>query len=441
MAECALPRCRMKVLLTGASGFIGSRLARLLHERGHSVVGVARHQPSTNRYGLEWLAMDMESALQSADWDKPLQGVDAVVNAAGVFVHDTTQRIDAVHRVAPCALFEACVTARVKRVVQVSALADNASADIAFIASKRAADAALLALPLDAVVVRPSLVFGLDGTSTRALLALAALPLVPLPKTTGVLQPVHIDDVVQVLLALVEAPPRALPQRCVLLVGPEPLTLEAYLRRLRFGLGLGRLIAVRVPRGWVELAARIGDRLPNRWLKSDALRLIDGGSSASPTAIGSLLGRPPRGPDVFIGGSERDAVRTLAQLGFLLGLLRIALAMVWIVSGMVSLGIYPLEGSLAMLAQVGIPPRWQPLLLFGAAVLDIVLGVLTLLCPARWLWRTQMLLILLYMAVIAHGLPEYWIHPFGPVVKNLPMLAILVMLDALERRRTRPWNI
>ncbi|HVF63461.1 MAG TPA: DoxX-like family protein, partial [Casimicrobiaceae bacterium] len=34
--------------------------------------------------------------------------------------------------------------------------------------------------------------------------------------------------------------------------------------------------------------------------------------------------------------------------------------------------------------------------------------------------------------------PEFWAHPYGPVLKNLPILALLVLLAVLEERR---WNI
>jgi hypothetical protein len=37
-----------------------------------------------------------------------------------------------------------------------------------------------------------------------------------------------------------------------------------------------------------------------------------------------------------------------------------------------------------------------------------------------------------YSVVIAIMLPEYWLHPFGPLLKNLPMLAAIVTLHELE---------
>jgi ABC-type amino acid transport system permease subunit len=77
--------------------------------------------------------------------------------------------------------------------------------------------------------------------------------------------------------------------------------------------------------------------------------------------------------------------------------------------------------------------------LWGAAGLDLLLGLLTL-APLRsrhWLWAAQIGLILFYSAVIALRLPEFWLHPYAPMVKNLPMLALLMLLWTLEPRRGR----
>jgi hypothetical protein len=100
-----------------------------------------------------------------------------------------------------------------------------------------------------------------------------------------------------------------------------------------------------------------------------------------------------------------------------------------------------------MLGQAGIAPAFQPLMLDGAALLDLLLGVLTLWPPlrARWrcrLWAAQAGLMALYMGVIAAQLPEYWLHPFGPLLKNLPMLAVLLLLYVHDRDlASPPWPL
>ena len=89
-------------------------------------------------------------------------------------------------------------------------------------------------------MLQPSLVFGEDGSSTRAFLALATLPLLPLPGGgRQIVQPVHVDDVVAALCALLAAPPGRWGGLRIALVGPRPLTLRRYLLALRRGLGLG----------------------------------------------------------------------------------------------------------------------------------------------------------------------------------------------------------
>jgi hypothetical protein len=74
-------------------------------------------------------------------------------------------------------------------------------------------------------------------------------------------------------------------------------------------------------------------------------------------------------------------------------------------------------------------------MLCGAAVFDVTLGLLTLWSPGRTLWRAQVALMLFYTAVLTLKLPAFWLHPFGPLLKNLPILALLVVLDAFEPRR------
>jgi len=61
------------------------------------------------------------------------------------------------------------------------------------------------------------------------------------------------------------------------------------------------------------------------------------------------------------------------------------------------------------------------------------LGIATLtLRRRRLLYKAQALLILAYTAIITLHLPEFWLHPYGPVLKNLPMLVALWLLHDLE---------
>src|SRR5262245_37916891 len=116
-------------------------------------------------------------------------------------------------------------------------------------------------------------------------------------------------------------------------------------------------------------------------------------------------------------------------------LLRAAVAAMWLIAAVVSVGLYPVADSLALLRSIGIPASLAPVALYGAAALDFAFGVLTL-WPRRApaLWTLQIVVVLGYTLIITVKLPHLWLEPFGPVAKNLPILALLLALREIEKR-------
>jgi uncharacterized protein YbjT (DUF2867 family)/uncharacterized membrane protein YphA (DoxX/SURF4 family) len=423
----------VNVMIVGATGFIGARLVQACLAAGHGVVCAGRSAspqgPRCAHLSLDYAALPPAEVLVHS-----LRGVDVVVNAVGIIREGRGRTFEALHVRGPAALFAACVTAGVRRIVQISALGADERAESRYHRTKLAADRALAALPLDWAIVQPSLVYGAGGASARLFETLASLPLIPLP-AGGVqrVQPVHVEDLVAALLRLIESPATL---RCVLpVVGPIPLSLRQYLLELRAALGLapGRTIAI--PRPLVAAAARLGDYLPAAPLDRETWAMLERGNFANPAPLESLLDRPALPVARFVSAERRTERGVAASLRWLAPLLRAAVAVMWIVAGVVSLWLYPVERSLALLGQVGIPPGLAPVALWGAAALDIVFGLLTL-WPrrARWLWTLQILVVLGYTAIISCWLPGLWLEPFGPVAKNLPILALLLTLRELERR-------
>jgi hypothetical protein len=249
-------------------------------------------------------------------------------------------------------------------------------------------------------------------------------------------QPVHVADVVDSIVALLQARDRWRGQR-IALVGPAPMALRDYLHTLRSGLGLPAWHRFSVPAPWVATGLALAERWPGVLFDRAAWQMLQRGNVGDAAAISALLGRVPRAAARFIEPDVAPALRRQAQLGWLLPLLRLSLAAVWILTAIVSFGLYPAEHSYALLQRTGVPPAWQAAALYGAAALDLLLGVLTLwpLRSTRPLWAAQIALILGYTLVISVSLPEYWLHPYGPISKNLPMLALLAALFVLSPAR------
>lgn len=418
----------MVIFLTGATGFIGRHLASALRAAGHRVIEARRRVSDPALH----VAADFTRDLNASDWIPRLANVDCVINAVGILRERGDQTFDRIHTQAPRALFEACVHAGVSRVIQVSALGADTGAS-GYFRSKHAADEVLASLPLDWTIVQPSVVYGPGGTSARLFTLLASLPVIPLPgRGTQSIQPIHIDDVTAAIVALVsQSDPHS--RARVALVGPRKLELREFLTQLRSAIGLRRTRRFGVPMPLMRLMASIAQWLPRSLLDRETLAMLEAGYTADPSVTHSLLGRKPREVSAFVEPRYRDATRQQAQLTWLLPLLRVCIAAVWIWTGIVSLGLYPVEESYALLARVGVDAAFAPLLLYGAALLDFAFGIATLaLSRRRLLWLAQMALIVGYTAIITIKLPESWLHPYGPILKNLPMLVGIYMLYVLE---------
>jgi uncharacterized protein YbjT (DUF2867 family) len=278
----------MNVLLTGASGFIGSHVARALRAADYVVVEARRDVDD----GTASVHVDFTRDVSVRDWLPKLAGIDAVINAVGILREHGSQTFESIHKRAPQALFTACVAAGVRRVVQISALGADRGVTRYF-ASKRAADDYLATLPLEWTIVRPALVFGPGGANARMFGRLARLPIVPLPgRGEQRMQPLHIDDLTEAIVHLLAD---ATTHRTrVELVGPQSFTLRELLAGLRAARHLSRPRFVSVPMPLVRAAAHVAALSPTSPLDRETLAMLETVTRGDPAAIRQLLGRPPR---------------------------------------------------------------------------------------------------------------------------------------------------
>ena len=421
-------------MIVGATGFIGARLVAAFASAGHEVHCASRRGGAEPAGCASWIKFDYAALPSMEDLARSLSGCEVVINAVGILRGRGSQSFEAVHNSGPRSLFLACVRAGVRRVIQISALGAEAIAVSNYHRSKNAADRYLMDQPLDWAIVQPSLVYGAGGSSATLFDALASLPVLPLPAGgRQLVQPVHIDDLVSAVLRLAESPAVL---RCVLpIVGPAPMTMREFLLGLRSQTVRAAPLVFPVPRAFMALGAKLGNFLPGSLLDTETLGMLERGNTGDPGPLTRLLGRKPRPLGEFIPPEERAAKRTLSSLTWLLPLLRLSVAIMWFMAAIVSMGPHPIDQSLVLLTSIGVPAEMAGLLLAAAIGLNLTLSVLTLLPRRpRWIWSAQILVVLTYTFIISWRLPQLWLEPFGPVAKNIPILALLLLLRQLEKR-------
>ncbi len=207
----------MRVLITGATGFLGTRLVARLIDAGHEVCAVVRASSRTELIAGLGADCRVASLVTGEGLAHALRDVDVVVHAAGGGRNRTTAQMYADNRDTTQCLLDACAGLPLKRFVHVSSLAATgpsqdgaAPADRAptshYGRSKAAAEDAVLAVAeqLPVTILRPCAVYGPGDVAMAPLFKLAGKGWLLLPGPGQGTAFVHVQDCISALMATIE---------------------------------------------------------------------------------------------------------------------------------------------------------------------------------------------------------------------------------------------
>jgi uncharacterized protein YbjT (DUF2867 family) len=270
----------MKILLTGATGFIGSHIELALQLKGFEIIPISRSH-----------GYDANKMLQAESWIAVLDGADCVINAMGIIRETGRQSFERIHTLAAVALFKACQQTSIKRVIQISALGADESASTAFLSSKKQADDYLRRCDCDWFVLRPSLVYGDGGASSKMLRKLARLPLIPvIGEGEQMLQPVAIKDLVDTVMQCIHSPDT---RQTLDVVGPVPISYLDWLQLMRQQLGKSPAPSLKIPFDCALVIAGFARHL-SPLMSPDNLRMLQQGNTADVNPLASFIGHMPQ---------------------------------------------------------------------------------------------------------------------------------------------------
>ena len=424
----------MRILIIGGTGLIGSSIHARLAAEGHDCVLVSRHP--TGAADTHHVALDVARATDASGWRPVLADIDAVINAAGAL---QGQDMQGVHVAGSAALYAACESEGVRRVILFSAIGTNRAAPSDFSRTKQEGEAALMARDLDWVVLRPSVVVGRAAYGGSALLrGLASLPVLPDMPGTAAIQPVHLDDVVDTVVFFLK--PGA-PSRIALdLAGPRQMAFSDAVALFRRWLRWRPAYRLQLPAWAAAMSYRAGDiaqllgwRTP---VNSTAQAEMRRGATGDPGPWRQATGIAPRDLEAALA-SEPASVQEhwFARLYALKPLIFGVFGLFWIVTGIISLG-PGWEIGMSYVREGGLEENFAALTVIAGALADIVIGLAILWRPASryGLWAA-LIISLVYVVIGTMLVPRLWADPLGPMLKIWPVLMLNLVAMAIREDR------
>ncbi|PYJ08097.1 MAG: hypothetical protein DME25_02330 [Verrucomicrobia bacterium] len=248
--DSTTPFVLMKVLVTGATGFVGRHIVRELHRAGHAIRILSR------RSHLSAAACALEEQFSVENWGGDVldpnylpsacKGRDAIIHLVGIIAEIGKHTFENVHAVGTKNVVQAARDAGVKRLVHMSALGTRPNAASRYHQTKWAAEEIVRQSGLDWTIFRPSLIYGPDDQFVNLFAKMIRLsPILPvMGDACARLQPVSVETVAAAFArSLTE--PKAIGQTYDL-CGPETFTLPQLLDEILRAMGRRRL-KLRVP--------------------------------------------------------------------------------------------------------------------------------------------------------------------------------------------------
>jgi uncharacterized protein YbjT (DUF2867 family) len=264
------------ITIFGGSGFLGRHLVRALAKR-HYRIRVAVRRPDLAGHLQPLGRVGQIHAVQAnvrhpGSVEAAVRDADVVINLVGILFERGRQRFDAVQAFGAEQVALAAA-AHGARMIQVSAIGADEHSTSAYARAKAVGEKAVLAATPEAIVMRPSVMFGPEDDFFNKFAAMArmlpALPLVGGGATR--FQPVVVGDVAEAIARAVEG--NARPGAIYELGGPEVRTFKELMQYVLATIERRRLL-IPIPFALARLQAMVLQFLPKPPLTPDQVELL-----------------------------------------------------------------------------------------------------------------------------------------------------------------------
>ncbi|MEO6780175.1 MAG: complex I NDUFA9 subunit family protein [Bradyrhizobium sp.] len=291
------------VTVFGGTGFLGRRIVRHLRSRGFPVRIASRHPDRGHRlFGpddpqLQSLGANIHDERSVAD---ALAGAYGVVNAVSLYVEHGRETFHSVHVESTQRVAAQAHRAGVKRLIHISGIGADAASPSRYIRKRGEGELAVRAVFVEALFIRPAVMFGPDDAFlTNILRLLRELPVYPMfGRGLTRLQPAYVEDVAEAIGRVMQR--AETPSTIFELGGPRVYSYEEFLRTVAHQAGLApRLIPI--PFAIWNAFAWASEMFPSSLLTRNQVELMQIDTVSSPEMSGFVeLGISPHSVEAIL---------------------------------------------------------------------------------------------------------------------------------------------
>ena len=213
----------LKIVVTGASGFIAKNLRRYLSEKNVDLISISRN---------DFKSFKSENKIVSKNYNekkilKKIQNSDALIHLVGIGKQSVNADYNTINTNLTKQMVNLSQKARIKKIIYLSGLGVSANVSIDYFISKYNAEKQIITSDLNFTIFRPSYIVGKNDLLSKNLKKQIRLGEIKIPGSGNYsIQPIHVADVVKVIFESISKP--KFKNKIIDLVGPDYVTFKKY---------------------------------------------------------------------------------------------------------------------------------------------------------------------------------------------------------------------
>ena len=215
----------LKIVVTGASGFIAKNLRKYLSEQNIELISISRNDFKNFKNEIKIISENYEEK----NILKKIKNSDVLIHLVGIGRQSVNSDYDMINTDLTKHVVNLSKKARIKKIIFLSGLGVSSNTALGYFISKYNAEKQIIDSGLDFTIFRPSYIVGKDDLLSKNLKNQIKSGEIIIPGSgTYSIQPIHVSDVVKVIFESLSQ--LKFNNKIIDLVGPDFVTFEKYVK-------------------------------------------------------------------------------------------------------------------------------------------------------------------------------------------------------------------